>query len=58
MITEGVVGEGGVFTADTVLAKHDEAYMPPEVADALRAQGRYPTAEGLTHPDAATVAAP
>ncbi len=37
---EGVVAQGkitsdGVFMADEVLAKHDETYMPPEVADAL-----------------------
>ena len=40
---QGVVAEGrieaGVFRADTVLAKHDEAYMPPEVAKALKEQG-------------------
>lgn len=41
---QGVVAEGklnghGVFEADTVLAKHDENYMPREVADALKAKG-------------------
>lgn len=41
---EGVVAEGkldtnGVFVADTVLAKHDEKYMPKEVADSLKKQG-------------------
>lgn len=40
---EGVIAEGrlsdGVFTADTVLAKHDENYMPPEVAASLREKG-------------------
>jgi cytochrome c-type biogenesis protein CcmE len=41
---QGVVAEGsltpsGVFVADTVLAKHDETYMPPEVAKALQARG-------------------
>ncbi len=41
---EGVVSEGrldasGVFVADSVLAKHDEKYMPPEVAEALKKQG-------------------
>ena len=41
---QGVVAEGmfdfeGVFIADTVLAKHDENYMPKEVADALKKQG-------------------
>lgn len=41
---QGVVAEGkmlpdGVFAADTVLAKHDENYMPPEVAESLKRQG-------------------
>jgi cytochrome c-type biogenesis protein CcmE len=41
---QGVVAEGkltpsGLFVADTVLAKHDETYMPPEVAKALQARG-------------------
>ena len=31
----------GVFKADTVLAKHDETYMPKEVADALKKQGHW-----------------
>jgi cytochrome c-type biogenesis protein CcmE len=30
---------GGLFRAEEVLAKHDENYMPPEVADALAAEG-------------------
>ncbi len=42
---QGVVAEGhmksGVFVADQVLAKHDETYMPPEVADALKKSGRW-----------------
>jgi cytochrome c-type biogenesis protein CcmE len=32
-------GAGKVFVADTVLAKHDETYMPKDVADRLKAQG-------------------
>jgi len=39
VITEGKLGADGVFVADSVLAKHDENYMPPEVAEALRKQG-------------------
>ena len=39
IVAEGVFGVSGEFTADTVLAKHDETYMPPEVAEALRASG-------------------
>lgn len=42
---QGVVAEGvlepGLFKADTVLAKHDETYMPKEVADALKKQGHW-----------------
>jgi cytochrome c-type biogenesis protein CcmE len=48
---QGVVAEGklepdGVFTADTVLAKHDERYMPREVVDALKKSGRWNEGEG------------
>ena len=39
VVTEGVLDGSGSFVADTVLAKHDENYMPPEVADALKKQG-------------------
>ncbi|MEC8846871.1 MAG: cytochrome c maturation protein CcmE [Pseudomonadota bacterium] len=42
---QGVVAEGtlvgGVFQAREVLAKHDENYMPPEVADALKRAGQW-----------------
>ena len=43
---QGVVAEGklrpdGVFAASSVLAKHDEKYMPPEVAAALKKEGRW-----------------
>jgi cytochrome c-type biogenesis protein CcmE len=39
VVVEGVLDAGGVFAADNVLAKHDENYMPREVADALKARG-------------------
>lgn len=39
VITEGSFGSDGVFVADSVLAKHDETYMPKEVADGLKAKG-------------------
>ena len=39
VITEGAFGSDGVFVADSVLAKHDERYMPKEVADGLKAKG-------------------
>ncbi len=35
VVAQGRLGSDGVFKADEVLAKHDEKYMPPEVADAL-----------------------
>lgn len=35
MIADGRVGADGVFRAETLLAKHDEKYMPPEVAKAV-----------------------
>ncbi|HLY44804.1 MAG TPA: cytochrome c maturation protein CcmE [Stellaceae bacterium] len=43
---QGIVAEGrlrpdGVFAASSVLAKHDEKYMPPEVAEALKKAGRW-----------------
>jgi cytochrome c-type biogenesis protein CcmE len=36
IIARGRLNEAGVFVADEVLAKHDENYMPPEVADSLK----------------------
>src|SRR5712675_568860 len=39
VIAEGALDSSGVFKADTVLAKHDENYMPKDVADALKKQG-------------------
>jgi len=39
VITEGTFGPDGVFVADSVLAKHDERYMPKEVAEGLKAKG-------------------
>lgn len=39
VVTEGAFGADGVFLADTVLAKHDETYMPREVADSLKERG-------------------
>jgi len=41
VVAEGTIGPDGVFVADSVLAKHDEKYMPPEVAEALKKSGRW-----------------
>ena len=43
VVAQGSLGPDGVFVAREVLAKHDENYMPPEAAEALkRAQGHSP----------------
>jgi cytochrome c-type biogenesis protein CcmE len=39
VVAEGALTSEGVFHADSVLAKHDEKYMPPEVAKKLKEQG-------------------
>jgi cytochrome c-type biogenesis protein CcmE len=48
VVAEGKLGPGGSFDAETVLAKHDERYMPPEVVVALKKAGRWQegTAQG------------
>ena len=44
VVTKGRLGPNGMFYAEEVLAKHDESYMPPEVADTLKTAH----AEGVT----------
>jgi cytochrome c-type biogenesis protein CcmE len=39
VVAEGTLGQDKVFHAESILAKHDERYMPREVADALKKQG-------------------
>jgi cytochrome c-type biogenesis protein CcmE len=46
VIAEGSLGADGVFIAREVLAKHDENYMPPEVARALKESGRWQEGSG------------
>jgi len=41
VVTEGHLGPDGVFVASEVLAKHDETYMPKEVADAIKRSGQW-----------------
>ena len=50
VVAEGQIGPDGVFVADTVLAKHDEKYMPPEVAAALKKNGRWQEQGGQPKP--------
>ncbi len=45
VVVEGRLGADGVFVATQVLAKHDETYMPREVAEALKKSGRWQGAE-------------
>ena len=46
VVAEGVLASPGEFRADTILAKHDERYMPREVVESLKKQGRWQ--EGAT----------
>ena len=41
VVAEGALDGSGLFNADTILAKHDETYMPKEVADALKKSGHW-----------------
>jgi cytochrome c-type biogenesis protein CcmE len=41
VVAEGSLGPDGVFVAREVLAKHDENYMPPEVAKAIKDAGQW-----------------
>jgi cytochrome c-type biogenesis protein CcmE len=41
VVAEGSLGSDGVFAAREILAKHDENYMPPEVAKALKEAGQW-----------------
>ena len=61
VVVEGARDADGSIKAASVLAKHDERYMPPEVVEALKKQGRWQ--EGAAMPDAkrppaATIPAP
>ncbi|HEX9906603.1 MAG TPA: cytochrome c maturation protein CcmE [Propylenella sp.] len=47
VVAEGVLAGDGSLAADSVLAKHDENYMPKEVVDALKAQGVWQEGAGM-----------
>ena len=57
VVAEGALDTAGVFKADTVLAKHDETYMPKDVADALKKQGHWKDDYG-TKPGASAAPSP
>jgi len=46
VVVEGAYAADGTFDASEVLAKHDEKYMPPEVAEALKKSGRWQEGAG------------
>jgi cytochrome c-type biogenesis protein CcmE len=50
VVAEGKLEPGGRFIADTVLAKHDENYLPREVADSLKKQGVWQGGEAQAKP--------
>jgi cytochrome c-type biogenesis protein CcmE len=51
IVVHGSLADGGLFTADEVLAKHDEKYMPPEVAAAIKkAKDQAAAGTGATAP--------
>jgi cytochrome c-type biogenesis protein CcmE len=47
IIARGRLNEAGILVADEVLAKHDENYMPPEIAEALEKAGHKPKDKSL-----------
>lgn len=49
-VVNGMINAAGVFEASEVLAKHDENYMPPEVAEAMKDKGEHQaTCKGMTY---------
>lgn len=52
VVTLGKLGADGLFRASEVLARHDETYMPPEVADALKRTGHWEPSQGAAPPAA------
>lgn len=58
VVTEGVMEPGRRFRADSVLARHDENYMPKEVADALKRQGHWQPGQPAPNPNGPRAANP
>ena len=50
VVTLGILRGDGSFVASEVLAKHDETYMPPEVAEALKKSGQWKPESGQAPP--------
>jgi cytochrome c-type biogenesis protein CcmE len=58
VVVEGRLQANGDFRASTVLAKHDERYMPPEVVDALKRAGRWQEGTAMPVPPGGAAATP
>ena len=50
VVAEVVLAASGQMRADTILAKHDERYMPREVVEALKKEGRWQEGEDVAKP--------
>jgi cytochrome c-type biogenesis protein CcmE len=50
VVAEGVLAAPDRLQSDRILAKHDERYMPREVVEALKRQGRWQEGEGVAKP--------
>ena len=50
VVAEGVLEAPGQMRAETILAKHDERYMPREVVEALKKQGKWQEGEAVAKP--------
>lgn len=57
VVTKGRLGSDGVFLAEEVLAKHDEEYMPPEVASTLQTAHAMGVADGVAKAETTSGAA-
>ena len=50
VVAEGVLEPSNQMRADTILAKHDERFMPREVVEALKKEGRWQEGEDVAKP--------
>ncbi|MDE2167032.1 MAG: cytochrome c maturation protein CcmE [Alphaproteobacteria bacterium] len=57
VVVEGRLAANGLFDATTLLAKHDARYMPPEVVEALKKEGRWKEGQGAPAPPVPPAAA-
>lgn len=55
VVALGHLGDGNVFVAEEVLAKHDETYMPAEAVEAMKRAGTWQHGEGEGPPEAAAM---